>query len=383
MRKHKIFDKIVVHNGLNKVTLPDPKRTVNLGSRKHKKDYLLLYCGYDCETTTVRTPKGWRAAVYIHQFSIAASDGVCHVYLLRTWAEILDLFERVQKYYKLGEDRKIIVFDANLGFEFSFLQHRLQWDEVFAKESREPLLAASGGIEFREALTISGGNLEYLAKSYCYTQKLVGNLDFKKPHNYTTALDTQEKAYCINDVVILSEFSYTIFKTEIIPKRYIPMTKTSILLRNVKKRLDIMSKNLDPYHLHEQAYYKLIDRAFPDERTYNAIFSYLFRGGYVHANAVYASVDIPECEQYDITSSYPGEILMSYCPISEFKEEPFTYSALKKKCCWMCCRFYNIRISTYHSIESENKIINHTGATWDNGRLVSAEMIEVMGGAVK
>ena len=382
-RQQPIFKKVEFKCSLNNVVLPDPSRTINCGSKRHPKEYLKLYCGYDCETSKVRTLDGWQGAVYMHQFSIAASCEVCYVYLLRTWAEILELFDRIKQYYNLSPERRIIIWDANLSFEFSFLQHRLVWDEVFAKEERQPLLASSGGMEFRECLTISGGSLAYLAKTYCYTQKAVNDLDYKVPRNCHTPLTTQELGYCIADVLILAEFSYVLFKDFIIPLHKIPMTKTGILSDKNKRRFDKECKQKKDYGGTKDAYHEYIRRSFPDHQTYCEWYTYLFRGGYVHANAIFAGVALgldteKGVDMWDITSSYPSVMLIDYVPVTPFERAAWDEKHLKDKCCILFVTFYGLKSKTDHSIESKNKIIEEKGAKFDNGRLISADMVRVM-----
>ena len=93
---------------------------------------------------------------------------------------------------------------ANLSFEFQFIRKWLHVTRLFAKEARQPLLVEHNGwLQFREALSISGGNLEQLAKDYCTTQKLVGDLDYSKIRHSTTPLTQEELNYCIHDVLII------------------------------------------------------------------------------------------------------------------------------------------------------------------------------------
>lgn len=382
-RTQPIFKKIVLHKSLNNVIFPDVKRAINCGSKKHPKEYLLLYCGYDCETTTARTMDGWQGAVYMHQFAIASSCEECHIYLLRTWSEILELWERLKAHYSLSLERRVIIWDANLSFEFSFLQHRFVWDEVFAKEERQPLLASSGGMDFRECLTISGGNLAYLAKTFCYTQKQKGDLDYAVPRNCSTPLTTTELGYCIADVLILAEFSYIMFKTHIIPRHKIPMTKTGILSDKNKRRFDKECREKHDFGATKYAFKDYIRRSFPDHQTYCEWYMYLFRGGYVHANAIFAGIALgldtdTGCDMYDITSSYPATMLIDYVPVTPFKKVAWDEKHLKDKCCILFVTFYDIKATTSHSIESKNKIIEARNAEYDNGRLIRADMLRVM-----
>lgn len=372
MRKRPVFEKILEHTDLVNAPLPDPtEKNINVGSRKHRKEIIPLYCSYDVETTTQNSAiGGWLAAVYSHAVAIA-NVHECHIYRCRRWEDFLPFLYRIRSYYNLSEEKRLIMWVANLSFEFSFLQHRLEWSEIFAKDMYQPLLAGSSGLDFREALTISGGSLKNLAETYCYTKKLVGDLDYKKPRNYDTALTQDEINYINNDVIILAEFSRWIFQSYIRPKHYIPMTKTGILLQNVKSRFERRSKELDAFHNHEHAYKSYIQELFPDQETYFEWFRYLFRGGYVHANAVYSDIDLYDEDMEDITSSYPASMLLGYVPIEKFKRVAWDEKYLKSHCCIIYATINNIRSTTQHSIESKNKIIEvGPGAKWDNGRLI-------------
>lgn len=327
----------------------------------------------------MRTFDGWRGAVYSHAVTVA-NDKECHVCLMRTWEEFSAFLDALALAYGISEDRRVILWVANLSFEFSFLARRFEWGDFFAKEERQPLLATlKDGIELRECLTISGGNLAHLAKTYCYTQKLVGDLDYKKPRNTATPLDSKELAYIVNDVVILSEFAKYVFQTHIVKKHKVPMTKTSILLDELKKEFKTESKILDTFKAHESVYLSHIQKCYPDETTYYAWFRYLFRGGYVHSNALYSNIDLSLVDMYDITSSYPYEMLTGYVPITPFESVPYDGRFLKSKCCIMWCEFSNIRLKPGNTmtIESKNKIIESDNASYDNGRLISADAIRV------
>ena len=69
------------------------------------------------------------------------------------------------------------------------------------------------------------------------TQKAKRDLDYTIPRNYKTPLNDIEMGYCLSDVAILAEFSKYIFDTYIKPEKYIPMTKTGLLRREVKKAM--------------------------------------------------------------------------------------------------------------------------------------------------
>jgi hypothetical protein len=190
---------------------------------KRKLTYIRACCGFDIETTNIYEKK--TAYMYIWQFSL--NDVVV---IGRTWSEFIELIEILKKQYKLSSSKRLIIWIHNLPFEFQFLRRYFNFTNVFAKELRKPLYAVIDDcIELRDSASISGGSLAQLAKDYTDTQKLVGDLDYSVLRSNKDKLSAQELQYCINDVVILSEWADYIFKTYVEPLRYIPLTKTGIL----------------------------------------------------------------------------------------------------------------------------------------------------------
>lgn len=375
--------------------LPKSRGSVRIGRGEKGYNILELYAGFDIETTNVRQIDGWAAYAYHMQLSLY-SGKEHYVYIFRRWEIVEWFFDHIASVYSLGSDRHILVWVANLSFEFQFLRHRLQWDsgeyDFFAKEERQPLKATYRGIEFREALAISGGSLAQLAEDYCTTKKLVtydehGNkvsdLDYSIERSSKTKLTDQERAYCINDVVILAEFSEYLFKTYIKPKRKVPMTKTSMLIEEYKDDFRRLCKDLDIRHHRsedytEQAWREYLLRCYPNIDDYTMWFKYLFRGGYVHANALYVGSSGIKCRMRDITSSYPGRMNLAYYPRTPFKKAPYKPEYLDNKCCILRVQFDHIQATTPHSIESRNKIVNVINGKFDNGRLVKADFVEVL-----
>lgn len=374
-------------------SLPDPLWSVHCGRGDNAYNILEIFGGFDIETTNTQDARGWLAYAYHFQICLANQRDT-FVYLFRSWDVLLWFVDFIANHYNTGESTKLIMWVANLSFEFQFIRRRLQWDQgeydFFAKEERQPLKATYRGIEFREALAISGGNLDHLAKTYCKTKKLVtygpngekiSDLDYRKERNSHTPLTDQEEQYCINDVVILSEFSQYIFDHYIRPEKRVPMTKTSILISEYKERLKDRCKLMDKrngleYGQSMDMWKDYLLRCFPDEDTYKIWFSYLFRGGYVHANVLCTDVVLP-AKMRDITSSYPKEMNTAYYPVKPFRKVKFNPEYLKKYCCILHCHYDYIQATTPHTIESKNKCVNVWGAKWDNGRLIWADQLEV------
>lgn len=383
---------------------PKPLNTVGIGRGKARYDLLELYCGFDIETTTITTPEGQHLAFAYHFQLTVGTPRQLNIYLCRTWDIVTHLFDGMAAFYGLNDKRHMIIAIANMGFEFQFMRQRFQWDsgewDFFAKDKYKPLRATYKGIEFREVLSISGGSLAQMAKDYCTTQKLVtidqdgvkhSDLDYKKLRNSNTPLTELEEQYCINDVVILSEFMWWLFCEYIRPEKKIPMTFTGILFGEIKNELKtICTVRDDKNHLKHgsslaewMSFVKTLQPKTLEE--YSFYMKYLFRGGYVHANALYTDLDGLLSEMEDITSHYPGRMNLDYFPMSEFKPVEFDPDKMRvldpkliySKCLIIHCQIDYIRTTTTHSVESRSKIIQYNNGRFDNGRLVSADMIEV------
>lgn len=371
--------------------LPEPMpeaKTVKLRVKKNDIYYYKMYIGFDIETSNVTVPAKKKsendkhlAFMYHWQLSLI-SDTSGLVFCGRYWDEFLHLFKKLEERYKLGFDKRFIVWDANAGFEFSFICKKFNWesDDFFAREERHPMKFRTGGFEFHECLTISGGSLAQLAKDYTTTQKLKGDLDYSIFRSGRTPLTDQEKDYCINDVTILSEWSKFIFTEYIETDHRIPLTKTGILRSECRQEL-IKMLGRDGFKL----YQRLIQEAFPDEKTYDKWFKYLFRGGYVHSNVLLTGVKLKKVKGKDRTSSYPAEMLtkLNDWPMTPFKDDEFNDDNLKNKCCIMDITLLNVKRKTSLSLESKSKCIELQGdkifpIVIDNGRVAQCRKMRVM-----
>ena len=353
--------------------------------------YVPIYGGFDIETTNVleyHYEKGKKvydkkhAYAYHMQFSIFSRErGV--VYLMRTWEDVGRLIHALKEFYGLGEFTRMVLWDANLGFEMQFLRKRFHLErgkfDFFAKERRQPLLITIGGIEFRECLSISGGSLAQLCKDYTYTQKLKGDLDYSKPRNSHTPMTEEEINYCINDVVPLAEWSYYIFQNYVVGGGTIPLTKTGILRHEVKMAAKALLKG------RSSEWKTLLKAAYPDKETYQLWNHLLFRGGYVHANIGYVGREIKDLSMYDITSSYPASMNLSLFPtcflpvdIDLWSEELLDKMAKDPKKSFIAkVHFNGLEQTTLHSIESRSKVVSGEGFKLDNGRIKSAKEMSV------
>lgn len=343
---------------INDIVFSHDEKTL---SQRGQKIYTLK-CSYDIETTNIQEIK--KAFCYIQMFAINEFQ-----IIFRYWNEFEFLIQCLNNSLKRknkNSHSNIIVWVANLGFEFQFFRKHIKVDSVFARTKRNPIKVVCDFIEFHDALLISGqGGLKQLAKTYCKTQKLTGDLDYNVIRNYKTKLSKDEIQYCLNDVVILTEFADYIFKT-FKSQNYIPLTQTGIVRKDCKKRF---GKNIMKHK-------EYIKSCYFKENTYKYFMKYLFRGGYVHSNAIFTNKIIEDVKCVDFTSSYPAVMNQCYYPITKFeKVDILTFSELKDKCYILQITFSNLENVNGHSLESTHKVIkyNEKKTLFDNGRIFSTD----------
>ena len=339
--------------------------------RDKKRKYMMLGCGFDIETTLVNRHS------FMYHGQVCVGD---QIYLFRHWICFELFMERLNKYCKKHECN-IICWVANLGYEFSYICRRIKINKVFAKEERHPITVNSGRVQFRDCLTVAGqGGLANLAKNFCTTRKLKGDLDYSVTRNSTSKLSKKEVAYCINDVAILSEWAdYCHNRWIKNGVGHIPLTITGICREEVKKAA---GSRIDKIR-------KLVHDCYPKTKEqYDYMMLWLFRGGYTHANIYHVSCTVDNVVGVDFTSSYPAVMMHFKYPISPFVETTISTDGRliddvriteqsDTFACWMIVELYGIEAKTLHSIESKHKIIEEYHASYDNGRLMSADYIRV------
>lgn len=376
---------------------------ITVQSTKHgKKELLSDGVCVDIETTRVLTDRGYQTYMYIWQ--VAFGDIILTG---RKWNELHTFLQKVQNFYNLGVTKEAkkenvkecLCWIANSGYEFQFICRHVVNDKriirnVFSDTMRRPI---SFDISYTEsekcfkcldALRIGGINLKTLAKNYCVTQKAVGDLDYSKIRNSKTELSAVELGYCYNDVKILAEWHYFYIETYVKQVKFVPVTSTALIRQAVKQNYkkskfdDELLMSLHPETILE----------------YVRVVLQLYRGGYTHANIQHVGKIIDNVAGMDFTSSYPAVMLQCKFPMTKFKKmevstiyELYEFMEANPDCCWYAdITFYDLRNTTYHSVESlhkvheyinmnssESRYINHYHAIIDNGRVLSTDQMTV------
>lgn len=340
-----------------------------VGSNRDKHKYYIINChmGFDIETTHITDTD--YTTMYIWSMSMLVKN-IKYVFYGNTWEQFIDFLEILSN--KLDENEKIIIWVANLGYEWQFMKKHLNVTNSFFRNKRQPFyIEHNNKIVFQEALNFFGNSLKSLAKNKCNTQKAVGDLDYTKQRFYFNCnLDDVECSYTDNDVLILCEWGEYYYNTYI-KNHFKPVSIQSIIRQNLKKS---MFNEFKPNEIMK------IRKCYPDRQLYDILMQYLYRGGYVHANVKFVGDILTNIPSNDITSAYPFYMLVGYVPSNFKKENILNFNAIKNNVslCWFGkFTFYNLHSTTNHSIESISKCLEKEKVKNDNGRVMSADKITV------
>ena len=350
-------------------------------TRTNKKvDYINLPCGFDIETTSIKTGDVKAAFMYVWAIAIGHGNGV---YYGRTWEELTEVCELLQKKLELSQSNRLVIYIHNLGYEFQFMRKYFDWVDVFAVGERKPIKAiCSYGIEFRDSYILSGFSLANTAKNLTThkVEKMVGDLDYSLHRTSETPLTPAEMKYCENDVVIITAYiSEQIELYGDVTK--IPATNTGRVRKHVRQECYYTSTN------HRKSskskyfkYRKIMSDLTIDVDTYIQL-KRSFMGGFTHANANHSGKTLENVSSIDFTSSYPAVMVSEKFPMSRFK--PVTLNSLdqfheycSKYAMVFDIKFHNLTNKlTQETYISESKCSQLIAPIINNGRVVSAQLM--------
>lgn len=375
-------------------------------SRKKDLSWLEIPCAFDIETTNIyqrnkegRIDQGFRpySFMYHWQFCIAG-----YVIFGRTWEEFQSLLRYISDQMHLSREQRLVVWVHNLSFEFQFMRRFLTVTEGFYKDKYKPLKVVTGsGIEFRDSLALSNMSLSKFCENSeeVIHYKLTDTYDYSRIRTPADPLTEEELAYCYNDVAGLVECIQARLKRDTL--NTLPMTSTGYVRRDLKKSC---RKN------------KRYRKKFLDRRLSPGLYLMMreaFRGGNTHANAAHADKILNDVGSYDITSSYPAQILIyDNYPIGAWHKRKLHSvkkldPELRKQCYIFRCRFVDIEyigntgipyiplshcrhvkgnycVCTSKCTWEKNGSCTHEGRCKykkdcinDNGRIKKAELLEI------
>lgn len=346
-----------------------------------KLEYLNIPISFDIETSSFYNSNNEKQAImYAWVFGV---NGKCIIG--RTWDEFLLILKRINEYYQLNANKRIIIWIHNLSFEFAFMQHLFKWDNVFAIDERKPVYAICGGIEFRCSYILSGYSLDNVAKNLAYHKinKLNGNLDYSLIRHSLTPLTDKEYQYILYDGLIVMAYIDELLM-EYGDFHKLPLTQTGFVRKYVRTECLYGGNKSHKKKGTASAYAKyhgLIKAlTIPTYPTYKQM-KRVYAGGFTHCNGLYSGVTIDNVTSYDFASSYPAVMVMEKYPMStpqliELTSIDEFYKYLKTHCCMFDIKFYNIKPKLYqeHPLSASKccMLENHIE---DNGRIVSADSL--------
>lgn len=374
---------IIWYNGNNFITKISKDTLITVGNKKivaNSKPYINVGSGFDSETSQFDNPEKYiklsdeyknalKSFVYIWQFSVGNDIYLCRdVKLFEKFIIQLDNACNVHK------NAKLIIWDANLKFEYSFFKHILRKyiTKIFAKSKTDILMFnVLNHLEFRECLGVFGKSLEEIAKNHTKTQKLKGDLDYsliRTPHTY---IEKTELKYCINDVAILSELTKVAHEMYTLKGDKIPLTQTGIVRNKIKK-------NYAPTKFKTNDLYNINKKLIGTKQEYSEYRKYVYSGGLTHSNFKYVGEKINNIKCYDLTSAYPWALNVKKYPSGEMiklTDSKDFKDAFKHPHWFMLITLYDVKSKSTHSTLSKHKIKAIKNPVIDNGRIYKCDCL--------
>ena len=333
---------------------------------KKRMIYKNCVCAFDIETTAIRNIE--QSVMYVWQFQLDETITIFG----RTWDEFARLLQYLNGYCQYGEG--FVVYVHNLSYEFQFLSGVFDFDsdEVFCVDSREILRARLGCVEFRDSYLHSNMSLAKFCEAMKVDNKKLSGEEFgySIQRYYFTPLTENELDYCQNDVLGLVQSIKKEMELDGDNLYTIPLTSTGYVRRDFKEIVDA----------------DLVTKIMPDIKIYKRLRE-AFRGGNVHANRFYAGHILEDVYSCDRSSSYPETQVNLEYPLTPFREvENASFERAldlmknKHRALLLVCVFTNIRLREYEwgcPYIPLDKCRNVKGECIDNGRILSAEQIEI------
>lgn len=377
---------LVMHLPLQK----SRRKQNNMHDRQHV--YKDIVCAFDIETSLVRTGEhdvgtvknpqiieDYQAVMYIWQFQLGLDITIYG----RTWEEFNTFINMLWK--SLRENERIVIFIHSLAYEWQFIRDdsilgtMVNEDSVFCVKPRTPVkfLACADRLEFRCSYLHSNMHLEeYTRKMGVEHQKLSGDeFDYSKQRFPWTPMTDRELEYCFNDVRGLVECIYKEMELDHDNLYSLPLTSTGYVRRDMKKAIAKLPVGY-------------VEKRLPDYSTYKMLRE-AFRGGNTHASRFYSCKRIDaDIYCHDIASSYPNVLVNCKFPITPFRE--ITKDALtidhimdlivKGRAVLARVALWDVKlIDEFWSVPylTKDKSRNIVNATYDNGRILRADYLEV------
>lgn len=329
--------------------------------------YYNVPAAFDIEASSFYQGEEKHSCMYIWQFGI-----LNWVTAGRTWEEYKRFLDGLSTLLDLSSDRRLLVYIHNFSYEFQFMRKHFEWDKLFFLESRKPIYAISGGLEYRCSFKLSGKSLENVGKDLqkYRVNKQVGLLDYNLVRLNSTPLTPNELKYAEYDIrVLLAYIMEKIEQDGSVLK--IPLTNTGYVRNYCRKRCFKYYKR----------YRSLMSELTLDADEYSQL-KRAFSGGFTHANSHHVGKIMRDVGSFDFTSSYPAVMVAEKFPMSRSRKVEIISSEeelnmyLNNYCCLFDITFINLVPILHHEHPiSVSKTRNNVNVVTDNGRVVTAKQI--------
>lgn len=283
------------------------------GRNRNRIEYYNYPCSFDIETTTIKPgqldyPLDPEAApvAFPYLFQYCIYDVVI---MVRTYERAMDIFKWTAEAFRLAGNRRMVFFDHNLGYEEHFF--RGLWDIVpdkcFALDDHHPVtIVTADGFMFRDSYKMTNMSLATLTKDW--SRKWVKDkelMDYSQLRTPYTELDEKTLIYSALDVLSLSDaiIPFLAARNEYIWTKC--PTSTSFIRKELKKDVGIGIKKRTK---EQKEYHKILDNQRATFRQYEML-KRLARGGNTHANRAITGQLLGDLCHFDITSSYPAQMV--------------------------------------------------------------------------
>ena len=338
-------------------------------------EYYNIPCAFDIETTSWIDEQGRkRGTMYVWQLGVNG-----RVIMGRTWRDFVRVLRVLAEHFGTNDKKRLIIYVHYLAFEFQWMRKWLEWGDIFATDTRNPLYAVTlDGIEFRCSYMLSGLSLDNVGKNLtAYPVKKLGDFDYSKIRHSKTPLTPQEYAYCEHDALVVMSYIQEEVEREGNIAR-LPLTKTGYVRKFCRAACMYEGSHKNAVGKYKD-YRELMDELRLDLPEFEQL-RRAFQGGFTHANARMACKTLEQVDSWDFTSSYPYVMCVNRYPMSRGKlvavdADSFEYY-IERYCCLFDVEFEMLEpvfweenyLSRFKCWEARNVLEN-------NGRVVTADFV--------
>ena len=271
---------------------------------KHKTEYIDLTATLDIEDYATADDG------FIYSIALCIDNERIN---LRYMEDVIELFNRLENEFMLGDSRKLVVYVHNLGHEHYHMTQLFarEWGcpKILLTRSTKPLsIEYDNGIQFRDSFKLFQKSLAGATKG-CKHSKLCGDLDYTKRITPDTPLSPDEWNYIINDVQGLYEAIERLKSEHGYNQATIPYTNTGMVIEAVNTEIH---REKNGKTIREMRNLRLNKHDL--ELAYHCM-----AGGDTHGTRWRAGRVYENCNSYDLKSAHPSQQILRKFP----KGRPF------------------------------------------------------------